>query len=106
MSIIIPDLDETILTFLDLSEAVILMQTNKNYYEKIKNKKLILEWNEMKLIKDDLNGIFQLTCKKGYINYAKSLIKRYNKIDIHANNEYAFQSPFISFISFHSNINF
>ena len=91
MSIIIRDLDEPIITFMDLPQMVNLMRVNKNYYEKIKHQKLILEWNEMKLIKNSINCIFQRSCVKGYINYAKSLITRYDKIDIHADNEYAFR---------------
>lgn len=84
--------------------------TNKNYYEKIKNKKLIMEWNELKsditikylfniyntgyhfehINNNMINKLFMITCIEGYITYAKSLISRYT-INIHFEREYVFQ---------------
>ena len=89
MSILISDLDEPIISFMDLPEIVNLMQTNKNYYEKIKYQTLIKEWNEMKDKKCTLNEFFWQICEQGYITYAKSLFNRYT-IDIHFHNEKAF----------------
>ena len=85
MSIIIDDLDELIFSFIDLPEFVSLMNINKNYYQKIKNKALIVQWNKIKYVNkyDDYNYIFKIACKFGYMQYAKSLSKRYN---IHINN--------------------
>ena len=93
MSIILFDLDDTIISFMDLAEMVNLMQTNKNYYEKIKQQTLIKEWNEMKHLKCDLNGIFKQTCKNKYITYAKSLIHRYNA-DICVTDKYLYIPTF------------
>ena len=92
MSILLADLDNQIISFLDLPEYVSLMQTNIYYYQKIKSTNLIIEWNKMKINdhKDYIvNNIFHITCQFGYITYAKSLINRYD-IDIHSEFEYAF----------------
>ena len=110
MSIILADLDESIIDFMDLPDLVNLMLTNKNYYEKIKNKKLIIQWNELKLYDNNtikkivtsydyhllpfneniLDKLFLITCVNGYIEYATSLFIRYT-INIHYDHEYAFQ---------------
>ena len=79
MSIILEDLDQVIISFLDLYEYVGLMQTNNYYYQKIKSTKLITEWNTIKQKNKSLNGIFKSACKKGFITYAKSLVNRYDK---------------------------
>ena len=91
MSILLEDLNDTIIGFMELPEIVNLMCTNKYYYGKIRCNQLIIEWNKTKKYwKCNLNYIFGYTCSKGYITYAKSLLFRY-KIDIHCDREYAFQ---------------
>ena len=92
MSIIIPDLDEHILSFMDLPETVNLMRINNYYYGKIKNKTLIKEWNHCKNQYSSLcvNDIFLETCENGYISYARSLLKRH-EIYIHDHGEAAFR---------------
>ena len=92
MNIIISDLDEPIISFMDLPELVNLMQTNKNYYEKIKRLPLIHEWKNLKknYRKFDAYTIFVYACLNGYMHYSKSLLNRYDKINIHDQNEYAF----------------
>ena len=91
MSIVIEDLDNTIISFLELPDMVNLMLVNVNYYDKIKKFSLIEEWNKIKYKYQDkaVINIFNLSCKKGYLSYAKSLLSRYN-IDIHSSNEFAF----------------
>lgn len=77
MSIIIKDLDDTIISFMELPECVGLMQTNNYYYCKIKLMTLIVEWNKMKNMEGTITKIFDFTCRLGFITYAKSLITRY-----------------------------
>ena len=48
MSIILADLDESIIGFMDLPDLINLM-SNKHYHDKIKYKKLIIQWNKLKL---------------------------------------------------------
>jgi ankyrin repeat protein len=92
MSIIIADLDDLIISFLELQDAVSLMKINVNYHNKIKCMKLICEWNSLKYNRDTIDVIFHNACSKNYLTYTKSLIFRYHlKIDIHANNEGAFR---------------
>ena len=78
MSIIIPDLDEPIIKFMDLPKMVQLMQTNIYYYEIIKKQILITEWIKMKYVSGTLEYAFIEACKNNYIEYAKSLIDRYD----------------------------
>ena len=89
MSIIIDDLDELIFSFIDLPEFVSLMKINKNYYQKINVKTLIVEWKSLKSKFGNFNDIFKIACKLGYMQYAKSLSNRYN-ILIGNNEENAF----------------
>lgn len=86
MSICLSDLDDLIISFLELSEYIALMNTNNNYYHKIKQLPLIIEWNSIKRQDGPVTNIFLLSCKLGFISYNKSLFNRYN-IDIHANNK-------------------
>ena len=87
MSIIIKDLDESIISFMDLPEIVILMQCNKNYYSKIKDMQLIKQWNIMKRFIGEIDDLFIEACKQNFIIYAQSLIARYPHINIHKYND-------------------
>ena len=89
MSILIKDLDASIINFMELQALLNLTQINKYYNLIISQKDLIKQWNIMKNIQDTLKEIFIVTCRKGYIAYAKSLVARY-KIDIHDEFESAF----------------
>ena len=92
MSIVIADLDDSIISFMDLEEMVNLMLTNKNYNSKIIKLDLIKEWNLMKNQNCNINTLFNKTCQNKYISYAKSLIRRFNiKINIHTDDEDAFR---------------
>lgn len=84
MSIIIADLDSLIISFLELPEYVALMNLNHHYYYKIKCMPLIMEWNKCKhLTIDSLITLFGEVCNKGFLNYAKSLICRYEVIKLY-----------------------
>lgn len=89
MSIVIPDLDSLIISFLELPSCVALMKINNHYYDKIKRMQLIIEWNKIIYERCSLNSLFIIVCDQGFITYAKSLIDRY-KINIHFNEEAAF----------------
>lgn len=93
MNIIIPDIDPLIINLLDLPELAIMVSTNKYFHSIVVKIPLYIQWrdvrNEFPNFKP--SSLFQCLCKKGYLDYAISLIQRHQYIDIHNINEYAFQ---------------
>ena len=96
MSIIIPDIDTYLLDLVDLRSIANLQQVNKYFHKIITAKPIMNQWkviNNMRL--KSPNDKFMGACGSGFLAYAKYLIREY-KIDIHADNEYAFQCSCIN----------
>lgn len=98
MSIIIPDIDHLIINLLDIPELLVMVSTNKYFHEAITKIPLYIQWHDIYINNRCyiLASTFFCTCKKGYLEYAKSLIQRYRQIDIHHCNEHPFQCCCVS----------
>ena len=92
MSILLEDLDSTILSHCDLEDDFInIMMINRYYCKIVNGDKLFLEWKKFYSIKQDINGInykFQLSCSDGYLLHSKYLLTKY--VEININHGYAF----------------
>ena len=92
MNIIIPDVDQLIVSLTELPTLVNLGCANKYFYTLISNQPIIKQWL---IIKNICKGkstydIFIEVCKNGFLSYGMFLVKK-NKVDIHANDERAFK---------------
>ena len=91
MNIVIPDIDTYMIDFADLHTMAILQQVNKYFNKIITAKPIMRQWKVINNMQLDLpNDKFIEACKRGFLAYAKYLFGAY-EIDIHANNDYAFQ---------------
>lgn len=95
----IRDIDDILLSFCDImDDFIIINQLNKYYKQLIIKNILFKSWTELRVF-DRENKIYDLTKNNSlFINacdtnnlMCKYLSKKYIDIDIHANNEYAFQ---------------
>lgn len=92
MNIIIHDIDQLIVKLLDIPELINLVVANKYFYGLIIQLPLYYQWNYMCKYKTPINNLFIHVCGEGYLEYGKSLIARYPKINIHYNHEHPFQN--------------
>lgn len=92
MSIIIPDIDFLIIHLLDIPELTIMVSTNKYFHDIVTKTKLYQQyWNLQHYTYKNPYYMFLRSCKKGYLEYAKSLVQRHSQLNIHDGNEHPFQ---------------
>ena len=92
MNIIIPDIDQIIVSLIELPTLVNLGCTNKYFYQLVSNQPIVRQWLIIKNThrEKSIDNIFIEACMKGFLSYGMFLLKEYKRIDIHADNEYAF----------------
>ena len=97
MSILLEDLDSTILSHCDLEDDFLnIIVVNRHYCKLVNDDKLFLEWKRFnstnKFPIKNIDHKFQLSCWYGCIIYSKYLLDKHRTINIHADNENAFIS--------------
>ena len=92
MNIIIPDIDQAIMTITELPELVTLGCVNKYFYRLVSDQPIIKQWSIIKNIckGKSINDIFIQVCKNGFLSYGMFLIKK-NNINIHVADELPFR---------------
>ena len=90
MSIIINDLDNSLIDFCDLElDYCNLMCINKHYNNLISNNQLFNQWKVIGNTRNR-NKLFIKCCKNGFLSFAKYLVFKHT-INIHAYREAAFR---------------
>ena len=92
MNIIIPDIDQIIVSLTELPALVNLGCVNKYFYGLVSNQPIIKQWLIIKTMHRtaSIDDIFTEACKNGFLSYGMFLLFE-EKIDIHADNESAFR---------------
>ena len=91
MNIIIPDIDQLIVSLTELQSLVKLGCVSKYFYRVVSNQPIIKQWLIIKNMHGgkSVDDIFIEVCMNGFLSYGIFILKE-NKIDIHAYNECAF----------------
>ena len=92
MNIIIPDIDQIIVSLTELPTLVNLGCVNKYFYTLVLNQPILKQWLIIKNMhgKKSIGEIFIEVCMKGFLSYGMFLLKK-NKININASYEGAFR---------------
>lgn len=75
---ILKDIDLLIIDLLDLPELLNVICVNKFFHDIIVNKPIINQWKDVKNLNYPTQNYFYEVCRRGHLEYAKSLYRRYN----------------------------
>ena len=93
MNIIVPDIDQIIVSMTELPALVNLGCVNKYFYKLVLGQPIIKQWLTIKNMHEKKKSIYETfieVCGKGFLSYAMFFAKE-NKININADNEYPFR---------------